>query len=251
MKTSRMLYSGICLLAAVIFTACEKDDDLLKKSVVSSEDQVLVRANQNSVVFPPNSHPYGNSMEEWTAAFWTHVWQSTLETFPILDETGAYTDLNQSGPVYYLFGSFGATVERTATIPQGKAVLFPILNYFNDYPCPWEGFEPAPGQTLEEFLQEGAADFVDRGENLSVTLDGADLNNISSYRFTTDLFYITGDPELSAIDPCLTGESQAAASDGYWMMLKPLSVGEHTLHFHAEVPDYGFIVDVTYNITVV
>ena len=35
------------------------------------------------------------------------------------------------------------------------------------------------------------------------------------------------------------------------MRLKPLAAGEHTLHFHAEHPGSGFLVDVTYHLTVV
>jgi hypothetical protein len=37
-------------------------------------------------------------------------------------------------------------------------------------------------------------------------------------------------------------------SDGYWIMLKPLPVGAHTVHFHANL---GATLDITYHITVV
>ncbi len=40
-------------------------------------------------------------------------------------------------------------------------------------------------------------------------------------------------------------------SYGYWIMLAPLSVGNHSLHFHAEAQGmYAFTLDVTYALTV-
>jgi hypothetical protein len=37
---------------------------------------------------------------------------------------------------------------------------------------------------------------------------------------------------------------------GVYLMLHPLSVGPHTLQFHAEIPAAGFVVDTTYHLTV-
>ena len=34
------------------------------------------------------------------------------------------------------------------------------------------------------------------------------------------------------------------------LMLAPLPPGTHTIHFHSELPDFGFVLDVTYNLTV-
>jgi hypothetical protein len=39
-------------------------------------------------------------------------------------------------------------------------------------------------------------------------------------------------------------------ADGYWVLLNPLPAGNHTIHLHGEIPDWGFAVDVTYNLTV-
>ena len=48
-------------------------------------------------------------------------------------------------------------------------------------------------------------------------------------------------------------EDNLAVAAGYWIMLAPLPVGEHTIHFTASVdnPLFGqFEVDVTYHLTV-
>ena len=54
------------------------------------------------------------------------------------------------------------------------------------------------------------------------------------YRFTsTDLFEITGDLSLqTTLDPCITGSPQDAVIDGFFMMLKPLTQGAHTIVVH-------------------
>jgi hypothetical protein len=43
--------------------------------------------------------------------------------------------------------------------------------------------------------------------------------------------------------------ARAAADDGFYVLLKPLDIGPHALHFHAEGAD--FTTHVTYNLTVV
>jgi hypothetical protein len=46
------------------------------------------------------------------------------------------------------------------------------------------------------------------------------------------------------------GGSGEAVSDGVYLMLHPLSRGEHTLRFGGTFDDFGFSLDITYHITV-
>ena len=68
------------------------------------------------------------------------------------------------------------------------------------------------------------------------------------------MFSFAGDPSLAAVlDPCITGTQQKGVSDGYWLMLYPLSPGTHTLHFRATLvfPDgTRFTPEATYNLIV-
>ena len=142
--------------------------------------------------------------------------------------------------------------ERTVTIPAGKAIFFGLFNYFNDYPCPDPNFQPAPGQTLEEFLAEGAAALIDQATDLAADVDGVPIENPFGYRAQSRLVTFTADPSWIAIDPCVTGELQQAVSDGYWIMLAPLRPGQHTIHFASEAlfGDFLFSLDVTFHVTV-
>ena len=211
--------------------------------------------NPNPGVSPINSSPYGKSYGDWGAAWWNWALGFPADQNPIRDSTGEFGSQGQSGPVWFLAGTSGATVERTLTIPQGKGIFIPLLNVINDYPCPDPNFQPAPGQTLEEFLTEGAVFFVDHATELALEVDGVPLGNLFDYRATSGLFTFTGDPSLTAVfDPCITGEPQSAVTDGYWVMLAPLRPGRHTIHStsKAEFPEFGFEfgVEVTYHITV-
>ena len=39
--------------------------------------------------------------------------------------------------------------------------------------------------------------------------------------------------------------------DGIYIMLAPLAAGEHTVHFHGRLPDFGnFTLDILYHLTV-
>jgi hypothetical protein len=210
--------------------------------------------NPNPGVSPINSAPYGKSYGEWGAAWWTWALSFPADRNPIFDATGEFGSQGQAGPVWFLAGTSGGAVERTITIPAGKGLFLPLLNVINDYPCPDPNFQPPPGQTLEEFLREGAIFFVDHATELSVEVDGVPLRNLFDYRATSDLFTFTGDPSMTAFDPCITGQPQPAVSDGYWLMLSPLRPGQHTIHSvsKAEFPefDFEFTVEVTYYITV-
>lgn len=205
----------------------------------------------NTLVYSLTSNPQGESYEKWSQHWWTWLLNQHCPNNAFADTTGAYANLDQSGTVYFLAGSPKVGVVRNVTIPGGKDLFFPVMNYINDFPCPDTAFHPVPGETLEHFLQAAAKDGMDRVSGVQVNLDDVALTNAASYRVATSLYYFTGNPEMTAcFDPCITGTSQAAVSDGYWFMLRALPKGTHKLHFHGEVTAWNWVQDVTYNLTV-
>ncbi len=249
----------LAILAGILlFTACQKSENAEEDIFPTADDTmqpttsaVESRSNPNSAVFPPTANMYGKSYAEWSIEWWKWILSYPCANNPLADQTGANAAQGQSGPVWFLAGNTGGTTTRNVTIPHGKAALFPIINYLNDHPCPDPNFGPAPGQSMEEFLQEGASAIIDLGEGLSVTLDGEAMNNIEDYRFLTSLFNFDANNDLvNCFDPCEAPGVQPYVSDGYWMMLKPLKKGQHTLNFQSSIPMYGFVLDVTFNITV-
>jgi hypothetical protein len=224
----------VALLSTMVtMISCNKDDDTPSSPVFASSETVE-----------------GKTIGDWTTIWWQHVLDFDCASNPLNDQTGANTGVNQSEPVYFLFGMPGGTVNRTATVPAGKPILFPMVNCYWQNPCSTPlGDNPAQGQTMEEFLTDVCAYFMDTAENLSCTLDGNELTDLEKYRVTSDLFYYTGNIDLaSCFDNCINGASQPAVADGYWIILKPLSKGSHSLHFTGGFP--GFIVEVNYTLNV-
>jgi hypothetical protein len=223
--------------------------------------------NSNPGVAPPQSKAHGLSYGEWGALWFKWAYSFPISLYPPNQSGPIDASLGQSGSVWFLAGSNlfvnGSTVPvtRFATIPTGKALFFPIINFINDYPCPEPPpFQPAPGQSLEDFLLYGNAvspggvkAFGDQVTGLNVVVDGVPLTNLFQYRGTSRLFTFTGDISLrGSIDPCITGTPQQGVSDGYWIMLNPLPPGMHTIAFQAYFPGPGQLAqDVTFLIQVV
>ena len=73
----------------------------------------------NPRVLPPQSHPHGKTYGEWAAAWWQWALSIPEAQNPVADATGEFAGLGQSGPVWFLAGTFGNSAERTVTIPAG------------------------------------------------------------------------------------------------------------------------------------
>lgn len=207
---------------------------LAQAAVAASPDYA---DNPNPVLFPKQSQPYGADVTTWgeRAAEW--IVSQPFAHNPLFDQTGADCANGQQGPVWFIPPIAGPHVfsgSRSCTIPFGKAVLLDIGHDLNDYPCPPAfGFEPNPGESLYDFLIRTDLPIMNSVNLLDVSLDGQPFNNVLDYRFISPkLIYFTGDPSMQAFDPCITGSLQPGVVDGFFMMLKPLDRGAHTIFVH-------------------
>jgi len=126
-----------------------------------------------------------------------------------------------------------------------------MLSQINvDYPCPDPTFEPAPGQSLFDFLSTGLTQINANITVMQVTLDGEPIVDPLRYRFTSSrLFYFVGDKSLAtSFDPCVTGSLQPAVADDLFLLFKPLPRGQHVLTTHIENAD-GNVFNRTRTIT--
>ncbi len=231
----------------------------------------LAQAADPSVLSPDTKH-FGMTYGEWSAAWWQWALSipvhsppfSSKINHPLVDLTGTQCDVGQSGKVWFLGGAFfqagtpatSTIVRNDCNVPSSKALFFPILNI----ECSLlEG--PAFGcADTEEGLREVVKfviDLVDPARDLAADVDGVTIQISSSYRVgsaTKPAFCFTLPPDdiLSFIGegPFSPGTYCPAVDDGYYVMLGPLSKGRHTVHFHGEIPDFSFTLDVTYNLLV-
>ena len=195
---------------------------------------------------PPNKKSYGKTYGQWAAAWQQWAFSIPADQSPFLDETGASAGVGQSGPVWFLAGNFGGTTVRNITVPEGKSISFPVVNSFF---IRTEPTEPTDIVGIRAILQGFLA-----GASFSCEIHGRSVVDLADYYTESPLFNETLFADnLFGLDPGVYGPAMTA---GYYLMVKPLRPGAHTIHFNALLPNRpgegdDFSLDVTYNITVV
>ncbi len=199
----------------------------------------------NPAIFPTDSHPYGVSYSEWTAKWWQWAHSIPTQSNPQLDMTGEHCAQaqNQTGPVWFLAGTSGGSIERTCTVPSGKAILFPVVNTINIR---------AASETDEELLAV-AKSMADSVTTLEASINGVPLQNLWNFRIQSPFFdVILPNDNIFGI----SSGSYRAVADGYWVFLEPLPPGQHEIRFHGAMVDptaastLNFETVVTYHVIV-
>ncbi len=247
MRTTRsLIVATVCGLVALAV--------MLPVNAALAQPNAALNANRH--IYQPNFKPFGMTYGEWGAAWWQWAMSIPDKVNPILDPDGSQCAVAQQGPVWFLAGSGGtlpSPVVRKCTIPAGKAIFIPIVNIFNDYPCPDPAFQPAVGQSIESFLAEGAKKIIDAVDLLEADLDDEPVTDLDKYRGASRMVQFTGAANLNQVfDACITGSPQLGVSDGFWLMVKPFSVArEHTLRIKGGISTFPFVTEVTYHLTIV
>lgn len=200
---------------------------------------------------------YGKTVGEWSAEWWQWAVSAPVDINPVLDETGEHAHVGQYGPVWFLAGTFGRPVgsppvERTCVVPRGKALFFPVMNALwwgpDDNTNPYEDNYFELVQELRDIAvaSVGPSTLV----KLECRIDKLVLDLEDLLERQAESAALAFDPAPSLIPG---GPRDLAASTGYWVFLKPLRPGWHTIEFHAEIdsPYFGNVGhDVTYHIRV-
>jgi hypothetical protein len=219
----------------------------------------------NPRVLPVDSTPYGNSYGEWSAVWFQWALSLPATRHPLFDT--ADCGEGQSGPVFFLGGRFcafppppGQTCDasvfaRTCTVPAGKALFFPILNVEDSL---IEEAAASSGINTVAGLRVVAASITDGITDLAAEVDGHGVRDLDAFRVQSPSFRITLTPEhnvLAAIGETgiPDGATSLAVADGVYLMLAPLPVGKHTVHFHGGCGAVcgNFTIDGTYHLNVV
>jgi hypothetical protein len=218
----------------------------------------LADSNPNPGVLPPQSLSFGKTYGEWSNAWWQWALSIPASVNPLLDPTGANCGEGQSGPVWFLAGTTGGPpVTRSCTVPAGKALFFPIVNFENNN-LGIPGSTVCPPTTFSvDQLHQQLDGFIKSVTTLEAQVDTVPIQDIQSYRAMTDnsTFSITlpSDNLFSSVTcPIPAGTYAEQVSDGYYLMLAPLKPGTHTIHLiGAASAAPGLLnTEVTYNLTV-
>ena len=239
---------------------------LMTSVVMAMALEVRAQAQNVRVV---NPKVFGATYGEWAAEWWRWALAGPVGANAVEDLTGEFCDVDQpAGKVWFLAGSFGVPdVVRSCTIPKNRALFYPLVNSFW-IDCPGTPDETTPDAVVRELLatQTVAGDLACQ---LRSTLDGVAISSLQiltvrtqSPNFTINLpanNFLEG--KGFCVPDVPPGETGRAIAEGYWVMLPPLSPGEHTLTLHGagcvfgdpENPRRGEVVfetGVTYQLTV-
>ena len=202
---------------------------------------------------PPQASPHGHPYSEWAAMWWQWAYSIPAPMNPVADPTGEFAAVGQSGSVWFLAGNFGGTTVRTVTVPTGKALFFPIINtvWIN---LPDYGDDPLSDEQ-RAFARSIIAPFIDNAFDLSCTIDGVAVQNLGAYRTATadGSEYLITLPEDNITGFLPAGTYGPSVDDGIYLMLAPLSRGQHTIHLTSASTGSAlgdFALDVTYHLTI-
>jgi hypothetical protein len=205
--------------------------------------------------------PVGNTYGEWGAKFWQWSYSMPVDAHPLFDTAGI--GASQKGPVWFIGGTFvsndlgngnyEAVVHRSGTVPQGKALFFPLVNAEASR-LEGNGAKPKELTGLAQALTDCVVP-----STLFCQVDGEDLDFFRALSHPAvygplpdnSILQWEGYPGVEA------GDTSLFVADGYYTMLAPLPVGKHTVHFGGFLDasallgtNFTLDLDITYEVTV-
>ena len=198
-----------------------------------------------SYVVAPHSSVLGKPLGEYASEWWQWSFSVPLDNSPVKDVTGEKCATAQQGDVWFLAGTYErSAVVRRCAIPYGKYVFFPVINMVY--------WRPVARSVSCDAVKEGAAVNNDGLRSIEVEIDGKMLDSPKQYREASPECF---DVFARAPKGVRTPPGYPAATDGYWVMLRPMPVGKHSIRFRARYEPGGDDLswlrqDVSYEITI-
>ena len=187
-------------------------------------------------IVPPEQNFRGLSYGDWASVFWKWL----------------LSDLEQGGSVYFLRGNVDleAPIVRTeremVTIYSDIGIFFPII-------CSVTSKLDHPKAITDIMRRDHSAESERKPPMLSAIIDNLEIPNPEKYYAETPEFILSvpkSYPLRSKFKPIFRTGKAAAVSAGYWILLRPLPIGEHTISFEGADQD-GFKTLGIYTIKVV
>jgi hypothetical protein len=192
---------------------------------------------RNRVAYPAGSKPFGSSYTTWAERWVAWAFGTPVPSNALADP--ANCDVGQSAPVFFLPVSGGGPVSATCTVPAGSAILV------------------TPGGDLEiqgvtadtiEAAEQNLHGFVSSITDVEVTVDGQAVPGLTRFLLFSPVFTLTLPSDNLYGAPA---GSYSAVTGGYFLILYPLSIGEHTITAFDAAPSLNFEASYTYDINVV
>jgi hypothetical protein len=186
-------------------------------------------AQAHNLVAPVTEPADGMSQAHLVERWWQWADRVPPGVRPYQDPTGMLCDLNQSGRIWFLAGTDGtADVVRHCTVPSGTWLFFPVIAMLAS---------PTPGVAMT--CAQAVAKAASNNTHLvqaDVRIDGHVVPDIARHRIGTPHCF-DAYPDASYLrNP---KAYFPAASDGYWLLLRPLATGAHRVEVHARYDNPG------------
>ncbi|MEO8001266.1 MAG: hypothetical protein ABI644_05275 [Arenimonas sp.] len=197
--------------------------------VVSSLSFFFMPSASANSVLSVTEKVAGKSQSVYTKQWWQWVNLVPPGVKPYQDPTGALCGMNQKYDVWFLAGTDGTDdVIRECVVPVGKYLFFPVINMLG---------HSSPGKTLT--CDQAKLEASENNDHLmwaKVEIDGVVVQKIKSHRIRPDICF-----DAYPIASYLNKPQSyfPAATDGYWLMLKPLSPGSHIINVRARYSNPG------------
>ncbi len=203
--------------------------------------------NVNPRVVPPNAKFRGLSYGEWGAKWWITAFSIPVVAgdHPVIS---GGTFGGQDGVVFLSGIAGGATLD--ITIPAETPLFFPVIN------AECSVLEPDPFHGDDEAsLRACANGHIDHTSGRFAAIDGVPVSNLDRYRVESPLFVYGPLPEDNLLGffgvDAPAGATSFSVDAGVYLLLAPLTVGTHTVHFGGTFDLQNFSIDTTFQITVV
>lgn len=179
---------------------------------------------------PPARPIAGATQEEWSKRWWRWALSFEDEDSPVADPDGRLCASGQSGPVWFLAGTYETRrVVRSCRVPAGKTLFFPLINSL--------AFPPDDEREACASLMLRAETQTEAPAALVLEFNGRRFAGLEAHRQATrGCFLVAPDDDAPA------------AGNGYYVALGPLKRGRYTLNFGGILP--GLSQAVTYTLDV-
>ncbi len=172
-------------------------------------------------VMPLTAKVEGEGYEQLSIRWWRWANSFPYDFAPYRDPDGRLCDMGQNGAVWFLAGTDGRDwVQRRCVVPKDKHVFLPIINMYQRSSGP---VAASQRKVMCDSLRDSIGVNNSSLSSAQVLVDGVPVSRPERFRVTTPACF---DPF-----PQEDGKNSGyvAASDGYWVLLPPLSPGRHTI----------------------
>lgn len=230
----------------------------LLQGIVAIMGLVVTAASADAAnrVVEPGEEFFGKSYNELASEWTNWLTAEPIATNPAFDPDGRFCDSNQQGDVWFLASTFEGVADRTCEVPSGKAIFLSLGGVFVSFAPEFPAADD-PCSQMASAVQKVRCDVnndvpVAPDISFQFILDGEPVKDLFAYRAQSQPGGFTlqvPNPSFLTDLGLAAGNRFPAVADGYFIFLKPLRRGTHTLSFRMTNPDQS-VTGVNYTLIV-